>query len=77
MDPDAKPVAVYTAATVPLHWREEVKAQLDEDVALGVLEKVPAGEPTVWQARMHVVPKHDGTPEKNSGYEGIKQELQA
>ena len=28
MVPDAKPVAVYTAATVPLHWREEVKAKL-------------------------------------------------
>ena len=33
-------------------------------MALGVIEKVPAGEPTIWQARMHVVPKHDGTPRR-------------
>ena len=64
MDPNATPVAVYTAATVPVHWREQVKAQLDQDEALGIIEKVPPGVPTKWQARMHVVPKHDGTPRR-------------
>ena len=54
MDVDAKPSAVFTAATVPIHWRDKIKDQLDEDVALRVLEKMPAGEPTLWQARMHV-----------------------
>ena len=38
---NAKPVACNTAATVPLHLREAVQKQLDEDVALGTLEKVP------------------------------------
>ena len=64
VDKNATPTAVYTTATVPLHWRDEIKAQLDEDVALGVIEKVPPGVPTLWQARMHVVPKHDGTPRR-------------
>ena len=64
IDPDATPVTVYTAATVPVHWREQVKALLDQDEALGVIEKVPPGVPTQWQARMHVVPKHDGTPRR-------------
>ena len=64
LDPDAKPVAVFTAATVPIHWREEVRSQLNEDEALGVIEKVPAGEATLWQARMHVVPKPDGSPRR-------------
>ena len=41
IDPDATPTVVHTAATVPLQWRDEVKTQLDEDVALGVLSKVP------------------------------------
>ena len=40
LDPDARPVAVFTAATVPMHWIDEIKAQLHEDVALEVIEKV-------------------------------------
>ena len=62
--PDAKPVAAMTASTVPIHLREAVQKQLDEDVALGILERVPIGTKTVWQARMHVVTKHDGTPRR-------------
>ena len=61
IDPDAVPKPVFTAATVPLAWREEVKEKLDEDVALKVIEPVPPGTPTTWQARMHVVGKSDGT----------------
>ena len=64
IDPLAKPVAAMTAATVPYHLREAVKQQLDEDVALGTLEKVPIGTPTKWQARMHVVMKPDGKPRR-------------
>ena len=33
LDPDAKPVAVSTTATVPIHWRDEIKAQLDEGIS--------------------------------------------
>ena len=36
IDPQATPKAVYTAATVPIHWRD-VQAQLDQDVALGII----------------------------------------
>ena len=61
---DAKPIACKTASTVPLHLREAVQKQLDEDVALGTLEKVAIGTPTTWQARMHVVTKPDGTPRR-------------
>ena len=64
IDPSATPRAVYTASTVPLHWRDEVKRQLDQDVALGIIEKVESGTPTTWQARMHVVAKPDGTPRR-------------
>ena len=56
IDPDATPVTVYTAATVPVHWCDQIKAQHDQDEALGVIEEVPPGVPTKW----HVVPKHYG-----------------
>lgn len=64
IDPNATPVAVKQAATVPIHWREKVKDQLDQDVALRIIEPVPIGTPTTWQARMHVVAKHDGEPRR-------------
>ena len=42
VDPNAKPVAFHKPYNVPVHWRDQVKAGLDRDVKLGVLEKVPA-----------------------------------
>ena len=41
-----KPIASHTPIPVPLHWQKKVKAGLDRDVAIGVLEKVPPGTPT-------------------------------
>ena len=42
---EVRPTAVYTPATVPIHWTEKVKADLDRDVALRVLEKVGQTSP--------------------------------
>ena len=33
---DAKPVAYHAPIPVPVHWQEQVKAGLDQDVQLGV-----------------------------------------
>ena len=60
----AKPYAAYTPIQVPLHWEAQVKADLDRDCALGVLEKVPINTPTTWCARMVVVPKQNGEPRR-------------
>ena len=40
-DVKAKPVAAHKPAAVPLHWDARVKAGLDRDVRLGVVERVP------------------------------------
>ena len=42
------PKAVHKAAPVPVHWQEQVLADLRRDEKLGVIEKVPYGEPVVW-----------------------------
>ncbi|KAL8583505.1 hypothetical protein ACOMHN_056315 [Nucella lapillus] len=60
VDPDAEPVAFHTPIPVPLHWQDEVKAALDQDVRLGVLEEVPIGEPVTWCHRMVVCAKKNG-----------------
>ena len=38
VDPDATPTAHHTPVPVPLHWQDQVKAGLDQDVRLGVLD---------------------------------------
>ena len=60
----AKPRCCYTPSPVPLHWQEKVKSDLQRDEALGVIEKVPYGEPVTWCHRMVVTRKHDGTPRR-------------
>jgi len=64
LDPTATPKVCHTPATVPLHWQEKVKADLERDVALGVIERVPYGDPVTWCHRMVVTRKHDGTPRR-------------
>ena len=61
---DAKPVAYHSPIPVPHHWKMKVKADLDRDVRLGIIEAVPPGTPTLWCSRMAVVPKKDGSPRR-------------
>ena len=63
--PDASPVAAHSPIPVPHHWKKEVKAGLDKDIELGIIEPLPQGVPTEWCARMVVVvTKKDGSPRR-------------
>ena len=62
IDPQAIPTAHHSPIPVLLHWQDEVKAGLDRDVRLGVLEPVPIGEPVTWCHRMVICAKKNGTP---------------
>ncbi len=53
-----------TPAMVPIHDQEQIKAQLDEDVALGVIEPVPYGQVPKYCHRMVITRKADGTPRR-------------
>ena len=57
IDPSAIPVAVKTAATIPLHLHDQVKTQLNQDLVLGTIERVPKKTTTRWLVRMHGVSK--------------------
>ena len=57
INPDATPVAHHTPVHVPLQWQEEVKAALDRDVRLGVIEAMPVGQPVTWCHRMVICAK--------------------
>ena len=62
--PDVTPEAVHTPIPVPFHWKQQVKADLDQDVRLGIIEPVPQGTPTRWCSRMVVTAKKDGSPRR-------------
>ena len=51
-------------ASIPLHWQQQVHADLLRDEALGILEKVPHEEPTQWCHHIVITRKHDGTPRR-------------
>lgn len=52
VDTNAKPIAHHTPVPVPLHWQEEVKAVLDQNVRLGVIKPEPIGETVTWCHRI-------------------------
>ena len=64
MKPNVTPVAVHTPIPVPHHWKKQVKADLDRDVRLGIIEPVPQGTCTTWCSRMVVALKGDGSPRR-------------
>ncbi|KAK3731603.1 hypothetical protein QZH41_004849 [Actinostola sp. cb2023] len=73
VDPDAEPVAHHTPVPVPLHWQADVKAGLDHDISLGVLEPVPVGEPVTWCHRMVVCAKKNGKPRRTVDFQALNR----
>ncbi len=73
LKPDVQPTAVYTPAVVPLHWRERIKADLDRDVDMGVLEKVDVNEPVSWCSRMVITRKHNGEPRRTIDLQALNE----
>ena len=63
---DARPVKHNTPASIPLHWQDKVKEDLERDVRMGVLERVPYGEIPDWVHRLVVVRKKDGGPRRTA-----------
>ena len=53
---NAIPYAAHTPIPIPHNWKE-VELQLQKDVDMGVLRKVPVSEPTDWCMWMVVVQK--------------------
>ena len=57
-----------------MHWQAAVKKQLDNDVKMGVLAKVPLGMPTEWCSRMVVIAKKDPTkPRRTVDFQNLNK----
>ena len=61
---NATPFRCHKAAPVPVHWEQKVYDDLKRDEALGIIERVPYGEPVEWCHRMVITRKHDGSPRR-------------
>ena len=73
IDPHGRSVACHRVTPVPLHWQSRVKRDLDRDVKLGVLEKVPANTPVTWQSRMVITAKANGEPRRTIYYQPLNK----
>merc|ERR1712015_401059 len=59
-----RPVPANKPSTVPQHWEIQVRNDVNRDVRLGVIEKVPENTPQTYCVRMHAVRKHNGNPRR-------------
>lgn len=73
LNEDATPVSYHTPIPVALHWQDEVKAGLDQDVRLGVLEEVPVGTPVTWCHRMVICAKKNGKPRRTVDFQALNK----
>ena len=62
IDKSVDPIAIHKPISISHHRQETVKAELDKDCELRIIEKIPLGIPTRWQSRMVVVAKKSGKP---------------
>ena len=61
---NATPVAVNRPSTISAHWIDDVRKELERDIDLGVIERVPSNTPTTLCSRMHIVGKKMGEPRR-------------
>ena len=68
------PQTVHKAIPVPIHWREEVRQELERDCKLGVLEKVEVNTPAEWCCRMVCIPKKTGKPRRMVDFQQLSRQ---
>ena len=73
IEENATPSACHKAIPVPIHWREQVKAGIDRDVRMGVIEPVPVGEPVTWCHRMVIATKKSGEPRRTVDLQSLNR----
>ena len=75
-DGPIKPTFVSTARKCPYAFENLVKAKLDEDEALGIIEKVPIEEVTEWCSPAHFVMKPNGSVRSVVDLQGLNEYVQ-
>ena len=58
---------------MPKHWQDQVREGLENDVRMGIIEKVPVNTPTTWLSRMVCVPKQNGEPRRTVDFKALNK----
>ena len=61
---NATPQVCHSPIPVPYHWKDQVKAILEEDVEKGIIVPVPYGTPVTWCSTMVITAKKNGQPHR-------------
>ena len=69
----AVPYAAHTPIPIPIFWKEQIKAGLDADVRLKIIEEVPQGTPVTWLARMVPQGKKNGGVRRTVDLQKLKE----
>ena len=75
VDPNIKPVAIHKAAVIPINLKAAVKADLDCDVRLGILEKVDVNSPVRCLSRTIVTLQKYSTPLRIIDYKRLNDAI--
>ena len=75
VDPSVKHVAIHRAAIIPIYLKASVKADLDRDVQLGILEKVNVNSPVKWLSQMIISIKKNGSPRRLINYKRLNDAI--
>ena len=73
VDPTVPLVAKHVPSPVSWHFRDKVKAGLEADCRMGVLEEVPANSPVDWMSRMSPPKKKNGVPRQMVDLSDLKK----
>ena len=73
IDEDATQVAIHNPSDVPIHFQDKVKAGLERDVRLGVIERVPIGTLVTWCHRMVIAGKANGDPRRTIDFQSLNK----
>ena len=71
---DAVPHAIHTPIPIPVHWKEQAKADIERDIADGIIEPVPVGDPTIWCSPMIIVEKSEGRLRRTVDYQRLNSQ---
>ena len=64
----------YSPIPIPHHCKSDIQEALKRDVTLGILEKVPVGDPVEWCAKMVAIKKKGGSPRITVGLQQLNKQ---
>ena len=74
LDELVKPVACHKTGNIPFNFVDQVKADLDRDMRLGVIRKVPVNTPVdSFLSRMYIATKKNGKPRRTVDFKALNR----